>query len=123
MGCLTGGNRAHQQPATKLPCVLLNPARPLLGVELEGWGGMIPLGELRITQGYYEVITCGEIEEYVEDEKTRQTLRDYCKARERRDIEILRFVIVKDGDGNILRVWSIEMYYGPFGLLIFADNP
>jgi hypothetical protein len=85
---------------------------------------VIPVAEIRITEGYYEEVTCDEnkINEYIEEESFRKRLKDHCKTRGR-DIEVLKFIVQKDKNGNIVRVWSIEAYYGPFGVLIFLDNP
>jgi hypothetical protein len=86
---------------------------------------MIELGTITVARGqYYEVASCDEkeIDEVVEDERLRKIVKDHCRTRGK-SVEVLKFIILKDRDGNIVRIWSIELYYGAFGVSIFVDNP
>jgi hypothetical protein len=83
---------------------------------------MIELATVKATEGYYEVATCSEVNEVVEDEKLRKILMDHCKTR-KGSIEVLKFIIVKNKEGDVMKVWALEVYYGPFGVMIFLDNP
>jgi hypothetical protein len=84
--------------------------------------GVIELGTIKVVNGYYEAIDCDKIEEYVEDEKIKKILLDRCKTRGR-SIEILKIILLRNKDGDITKIWTIEMFYGPFGVMLFADNP
>jgi hypothetical protein len=84
---------------------------------------MITLGEIRVTDGYYEDVSCKEEDlGRLDDERLKARLKEYCAVKGK-DIEVLKFFIMRDGDGNIRKVWSLEVYYGPFGALIYLDNP
>ncbi len=83
---------------------------------------MIELTTIRVTEGYYEVVSCSEEELNELEEGLREKLRDYCDTRGR-DIEVVKFFILRDRDGNIKKVWSLEVFYGPFGAMIYLDNP
>jgi len=83
---------------------------------------MIELATLRVTNGYYEVATCSEINEVIEDEKLKKILMDHCETRGR-SIEVLKIIIMRNKDGDVVKIWTLEAYYGPFGVMIFVDNP
>jgi hypothetical protein len=124
MGSGMGGIRAHQQPTAKPSWVLLSSSCPLLGVERVRWWSMIPAAEIRVTEGYYEDMRCEDLKnpEIEIDEGTRKILEGHCRTRGK-EIEVLKIIVVKDREGNVKRVWTIEAYYGPFGVLVFIDNP
>jgi len=83
---------------------------------------MIPVAEIRVTEGYYEITTCKELDKDLDDERLKDRLKEYCHVRGR-DINVLLLVIIRDEDGNVKKVWSIETYYGPSGVLVYLDNP
>jgi hypothetical protein len=84
---------------------------------------MIELATIRVGSGhYYEAVGCNEIEEFVEDEKIRGILSDRCRTR-KGSTEVLKIIITRNKDGDIVKIWTLEAYYGPFGVMFFIDNP
>jgi hypothetical protein len=87
------------------------------------WERVIELTTIRVTEGsYYEVADCSNVGDVIEDEKYKKIVMDHCRVRGR-SIEVLKVIVIRDEYGNITKIWTIELFYGPFGVMIFLDNP
>jgi hypothetical protein len=88
-----------------------------------GWGwDRVMLATVRVGRGrYYEVITCKDKMNGLE-EKLKKMLEEYCRARAGLGVDVLAFFVVKDRDGSVVKVWSLEVHHSLYGPVVYLNS-
>ncbi len=83
---------------------------------------MRPLVAVRVGRGRrYDVVSCREVNGL--EEGLRRVLEEYCKARAGKGVEVLAFFIIRDGDGGVAKVWSLEVHHSLSGPVVYLADP
>jgi hypothetical protein len=78
---------------------------------------------IRVGRGrYYEVITCKDKMNGLE-EKLKKMLEEYCKAKASKGIDVLSIFIIRDRDGSVVKIWSLEVHHSLYGPAIYINDP
>jgi hypothetical protein len=71
----------------------------------------------------YEIVSCRDNKVNGLEERLRKMLEEHCRARAVKGINVLSFFVVRDRDGAVVKVWSLEVHDSLYGPVVYLDHP
>jgi hypothetical protein len=57
------------------------------------------------------------------EEKLKKMLEECCRARAGKGADVISFSMIRDRDGSVVKVWSLEVHHSLHGPVIYLDSP
>jgi hypothetical protein len=87
-----------------------------------GWGGLRPVVTIKVGRGRrYNIVSCKEVNGL--EEGLQKMLEEYCRVRTGKGVVILSFFIIRDKDGSVAKIWSLEVHHSLYGPVIYLADP